>query len=294
MVLVTGLGERLKEARKAKGYSLDDLQAITKIQKRYLSGIENEDFSMMPGAFYVRAFIKQYAEAVGLNPDELLSLYKDSSSSIESIEEEQTVVPTQLKRRRGIKSSKVNEMIPKFIVALFIIVIIAVVYVLVVNSKSDKGLSNQEPPNEKIRVENKQEDTNKGKKDDPVVTEDPVEEEEPVEEPEEVKQSLTFKEQAGENATYVLTNADALKLEIRTTGDSWIGVRDEAQVEHMPAPGGARVMVAGESIQLDMSQAKTIRIRVGRTQGTEIYVNDELLPYHSNLVTQNVIIEYEK
>ncbi len=64
---MTGLGERLKEARTAKGYSLDDLQSITKIQKRYLSGIENEDYSMMPGAFYVRAFIKQYSEAVGLD-----------------------------------------------------------------------------------------------------------------------------------------------------------------------------------------------------------------------------------
>ena len=76
---MTGLGDRLREARTAKGFTLDDLQSITKIQKRYLSGIENEDYSMMPGSFYVRAFIKQYAEAVGLDPDEMLSLYKDSS-----------------------------------------------------------------------------------------------------------------------------------------------------------------------------------------------------------------------
>ncbi|RKJ30729.1 helix-turn-helix domain-containing protein, partial [Butyricicoccus sp. 1XD8-22] len=34
------LGTRLKEARLSKGYSLDDLQEITKIQKRYLVGIE--------------------------------------------------------------------------------------------------------------------------------------------------------------------------------------------------------------------------------------------------------------
>ena len=63
---MTELGARLKEARLAKGYSLEDLQEITKIQKRYLIGIEEGNYSIMPGSFYVRAFIKQYAEAVGL------------------------------------------------------------------------------------------------------------------------------------------------------------------------------------------------------------------------------------
>ena len=31
----------------------------------------------MPGNFYVRAFIKQYAEAVELNPDEIFETYKE-------------------------------------------------------------------------------------------------------------------------------------------------------------------------------------------------------------------------
>ena len=76
MLLLTELGARLKEARLAKGYSLEDLQEITKIQKRYLVGIEEGNYSIMPGSFYVRAFIKQYAEAVGLDPEELLNQFK--------------------------------------------------------------------------------------------------------------------------------------------------------------------------------------------------------------------------
>ena len=31
----------------------------------------------MPGNFYVRAFIKQYAEAVGLDPEELFEEFKN-------------------------------------------------------------------------------------------------------------------------------------------------------------------------------------------------------------------------
>ena len=99
--LVTGLGDRLREARTAKGFTLDDLQSITKIQKRYLSGIENEDYSMMPGSFYVRAFIKQYAEAVGLDPDEMLALYKDTPSSAMPEEEESQIYFTDLDAENG-------------------------------------------------------------------------------------------------------------------------------------------------------------------------------------------------
>ena len=75
MLFLTELGNRLKEARLVKGLSLDDLQEITKIQKRYLIGIEEGNFSSMPGKFYVRAFIKQYAEAVGLEPEEIFEKF---------------------------------------------------------------------------------------------------------------------------------------------------------------------------------------------------------------------------
>ncbi|MCT8388557.1 helix-turn-helix domain-containing protein [Leuconostoc holzapfelii] len=70
--LTNQMGEQLKAARLAKNLSLDDVQAATKIQARYLEAIENNNLSILPGDFYVRAFIRQYAIAVGLNPDDLL------------------------------------------------------------------------------------------------------------------------------------------------------------------------------------------------------------------------------
>ena len=137
--LVTGLGDRLKQARTAKGFTLDDLQSITKIQKRYLSGIENEDYSMMPGSFYVRAFIKQYAEAVGLDPDEMLSMYKNTSPEVSSEEEAGQRASSTLTRKRGLKNNdQLNEMMPKIIVALFIIVIVVVIWTLYQGSSSNK------------------------------------------------------------------------------------------------------------------------------------------------------------
>ncbi|GAA3323778.1 hypothetical protein GCM10020331_049010 [Ectobacillus funiculus] len=52
MLSVTELGQKLREAREAKGLSLDQLQEMTKkIQKRYLVSIEEGNYDVLPGEF---------------------------------------------------------------------------------------------------------------------------------------------------------------------------------------------------------------------------------------------------
>ena len=294
--LVTGLGDRLKEARTAKGFTLDDLQSITKIQKRYLSGIENEDYSMMPGSFYVRAFIKQYAEAVGIDPDEMLALYKDASPTKMSEEETNQLATPTLTRRKGLKNSnQLNEMMPKIIVALFIIVIIVVVWTLYKNAptkQSSLDVETEQP----LTMENSNK-LNPGKTDTGKVEPDEKEEpiEEPVEEePEKPKQTLAFEGAVGETSTYGLADTEEFHLEIRLSGGSWIGVRDNAGKEWMTPP---EVYKAGDVFQFDVTATDNVRIRVGRPMSTEIYVNGELLEYGVTpqaTVPQNIVIEYRK
>lgn len=295
---MTGLGDRLKEARTAKGYSLDDLQSLTKIQKRYLSGIENEDYSMMPGSFYVRAFIKQYAEAVGLDADEMLSLYKDSAPQVKSEDEGQVASPPMSRKRSFRTSNRFNEMAPKIIVALFILVIIVVIWTLYqkrpekpfVEPESGAGVTMESKPPAGDSSKPGKADGDAEKGNDSTSYEDGTETEEPPAE-ETVEQELAFVNTAGETSTYTLTNAEQFNLEIKTSGDSWIGVTDSAQQERTPK---ADVRKAGEVLELDVSDTESVRIRVGRTFNTEIYVNGELLKYPSDRVTQNIIIEYKK
>ena len=71
------IGKTLRDARIAKGFTIDDLQQTTKIQKRYLIAIEEERFDDLPGDFYVRAFIKQYADTVDLDGAELLNEFSN-------------------------------------------------------------------------------------------------------------------------------------------------------------------------------------------------------------------------
>lgn len=290
---MTGLGERLKEARIAKGLTLDDLQEMTKIQKRYLAGIEEEDYSKMPGAFYVRAFIKQYAEAVDLDPDEVLAMYRESSKEeVEQKEEDQQVVTEPLQKPSRLQSNDaLRELLPKVAVAFGIVVIVVIIYFVY------KAATDQPPKetdlNSGKEVQVEQPEQKEEPKEQPVV-EEPKEEPKELEEPEEPENTsgkLELVSTVGETSTYRLTDATTFNITIRTSNDSWIGVTDENGAEHLPE--GARVLTNGDEVEVDMTGKERARIRVGRSEATEILINGEPFTFPTDVVTQNIIIEHE-
>lgn len=72
------IGERLKAARLSLGVSLQTLQQRTKVSRRYLEAIENGHYDAIPGEVYLKGFIRSYARAVGLDPEELLDAYYEA------------------------------------------------------------------------------------------------------------------------------------------------------------------------------------------------------------------------
>lgn len=72
---LTGVGERLRTARTARGLSLGDIEAATRIKQQYLDALEREAWDELPGAAYARAFLGAYAKQLGLPPDEIVGLY---------------------------------------------------------------------------------------------------------------------------------------------------------------------------------------------------------------------------
>jgi cytoskeletal protein RodZ len=71
------LGQKLREAREAHSYSVEQIARDTHISKQYLEALELENFSVLPGNTYVVGFLRNYAEYLGLDPEELVTLYKN-------------------------------------------------------------------------------------------------------------------------------------------------------------------------------------------------------------------------
>ena len=296
---MTELGNRLKEARLAKGLSLEDLQSITKIQKRYLIGIEEGNYSSMPGNFYVRAFVKQYAEALQLNPDEIFETYKSEipATHNEDLPEQLSRVKTRKTVSEG--SSKIFDIIPKVLIGVFIIGAAGVLYYFVVNNVGDKAndlINNENEPVKFVRSQNleKAEDAEKDKtkeneKEEVTDEQQTVEETPVVEAP---KQELTPVQNSGKNSTYDLKNADKFVVKLVSTGQTWVNVKNSSGQSKFQ---GLLSTTATPSTEVDLSGDTKAVIVVGRAVDTEIYVNDQKLEYAiapTDVVQQNITIQF--
>ncbi len=62
------IGQTLRDVRESRGLELDDVEQATMIRRRYLAALEAEQFDVVPGKAYVRAFLREYAEFLGLDP----------------------------------------------------------------------------------------------------------------------------------------------------------------------------------------------------------------------------------
>lgn len=65
------IGRFLEQARKERGLSLEEVEQATKIRKRYLAGLESEDYAILPDAVYAQGFLKTYANFLGLDGEAL-------------------------------------------------------------------------------------------------------------------------------------------------------------------------------------------------------------------------------
>jgi len=71
------IGPVLEQARKERGLTLDEVEQATKIRKRYLAGLEREDYGVLPDAVYAQGFLKTYANYLGLDGEDLSRQLKD-------------------------------------------------------------------------------------------------------------------------------------------------------------------------------------------------------------------------
>ncbi|MHC5228500.1 helix-turn-helix domain-containing protein [Enterococcus sp. LJL99] len=147
------IGEKLREARLQQNITLDELQQITKIQKRYLMAIEENDFDAMPGTFYVRAFIRQYANAVGLDGNDLVDIFdgKDRKKPIEEAVQFETLDASRTQMYDEEEGSAWIKNLPAIVFSLIGMAILIVVLYISWQNRQDNPII-ETPASEISRV----------------------------------------------------------------------------------------------------------------------------------------------
>lgn len=62
-------GARLRSQRESQHLALADIAEETKIKLALLEGLERDDLSRWPGGLFRRAYVRTYAQKIGLNPE---------------------------------------------------------------------------------------------------------------------------------------------------------------------------------------------------------------------------------
>jgi hypothetical protein len=122
------LGPIFREARVRSGKTIEDATRETKIAKKYLNAIENENFDIFPGETYLIGFLRNYAQFLGLDSDEMVQKYRDYK-----IQEQPAPIEQLTARPRNTR---------RYVLLVFIAVVIvsALIYVFI-SGKGEKPVT---------------------------------------------------------------------------------------------------------------------------------------------------------
>lgn len=257
------IGKRLKDARVAQGFTLDDLQQSTKIQKRYLIAIEDEKFDELPGDFYVRAFIKQYANTVGLDGNELLAEYDDYLPKTKTQDYSAHLNEAVETRKHAshpsaaVRVSGLRRYLPTVIVTLIVIVILGAIWVTAI-ARNHKNSSKIDSSSVSVSGESSKKKASSSSK---------------KQSSKNKQSSITLTEASRNNNSVTYRSNKSLSqstnLEITTTGNSANSVTVDGTRrlnKTMAANGKETVAIAKnvKSITIQVGNARVTKIKFGR------------------------------
>ncbi len=296
MLALTELGSRLRTAREEIGISLDQLQSMTKIQKKYLSGIEEGDYSKIPGKFYVRAFIKQYAEAVGLSADELFEEYKNEIPAAYEDDLSEKFSRVQTRKTVSARTSKIAELLPKILIGVVIVAVLFFIWYLFSknvdtgNQPAGNGKDQTVDIEESDEIKTPEPSKDKKEKAESNIDNKDNESENQNESP---GQEMVMDNVTGNVTTYNLSGTDKFELKVSaaSSGETWVKILDGSNQELFQG-----MLQNGASQSFDLSNQNGAYIIIGRAFETDIHVNDQKLEYEldpGQNVTQEISIKFD-
>lgn len=128
---LASFGEELRREREIRGISLKEIADSTKVSRRFLEAIERNDHKTLPAPVFTRGFVRQYANYLGLNAEEVVNRYNfaaagddriEKSAHLERLTTPQTPPPPP--KKRGIPRARVDGNIA--IIALIVVALAGV------------------------------------------------------------------------------------------------------------------------------------------------------------------------
>lgn len=265
----TYIGERLKNARTQQGHTLDDLQQLTKIQKRYLIAIEENRLEDLPGDFFVNAFIRQYADVVGVSLEGQQAQRHESHVPSEgpTHDSKEKVLPTRSELKRSSRETKFTysndskSTLPTFLLVLMFLLILGVIWYYIFYMGDDKSPVNEtNAPNQQMiqtQSEKAESDTSGSES----------------ESASQQGATVTRSTEQTDTPTYSVTGFElpqALSIDVDTTGNSWVSVTTEEDISLFEGviPGGTI-----QTIQLDEGMNR-VYVRIGYLPSTTVKFDD--------------------
>jgi len=96
------IGNVLQKARNEKQIGLEQASRETNIARRYLEALETGMYEVFPGEPYIVGFLRNYAEYLGLNPNECVTLYKQAKIQETAVPPEKLIPHRQFTVPRGV------------------------------------------------------------------------------------------------------------------------------------------------------------------------------------------------
>jgi cytoskeleton protein RodZ len=96
---MTDIGAMLREARMREHLDIAEFEARTKIRAKYLRALEDEEWGLLPGYTFTKAFLRTYADMLGLDGRMLVDEFKRQYPDPSEVELA-TVLPPRREARR--------------------------------------------------------------------------------------------------------------------------------------------------------------------------------------------------
>ena len=274
------IGARLKAARTAKGLTIDDLQQITKIQKRYLIAIEDEQFDKLPGDVYVRAFVKQYADTVDLDGNALLEEYRDELPSTHAetyVQNVDEVQPTRTASREQPTSpaSRVRNYLPTIIVTAIVVIILLFIWFMAVRTHAGSG-STATSTSSSVEVSSSKKKSSASSKASSSSAKKTS--------TKKTTKTQAIKADGSSDTAYTLTNgATKNKVVIKSTKAAWTSVTTNGTQTWQ----GTLTANGSHTVTLP-SNASTVKFQFGNAVATSVTINGKKFNFNPNNSTSQV------